>query len=76
MSVLSDWLSLLVGLEPPPRDNFNHSKQIRALTTTINNITRNTHVHVCLTPVRRLCACVICRCRWGACGVCYVCCTV
>ena len=35
---------------------------------------RNTHAHLCLAPVRRLCARVICGCRWGARGTCYNCC--
>ena len=38
------------------------------------NITRSTHAHLCLTPACRLCVCVICGCRWGARGTCYVCC--
>jgi len=36
--------------------------------------TRDTHAHLCLALVRRLCAHVICRCRQGMRGTCYVCC--
>ena len=36
--------------------------------------TRNTHVHLYLEPVHRLCVRVICGCRWGIRGMCYVSC--
>jgi len=41
-----------------------------------STLTRNTHAHLCLAPVRRLCARFLCGCRWGARGTCYVCCRI
>jgi len=38
------------------------------------HVTRNMHAHLCLVPVCRLCVCIICGCRWGVHGMCYVCC--
>ena len=40
---------------------------------TFCTITRNTHAHLCLAPVCRLCVRVICGCRWGMRGKCYGC---
>jgi len=37
-------------------------------------ITRNTHTHLCLAPMCRLCVRIICSCKWSARGKCYVCC--
>ena len=52
--------------------NFRYQLWQKIPITRNLEFTRNTHAHLCLTPVHRLCTHVICGCRWGARGTCYI----
>jgi len=71
-------LSVISCANLPPRFGMAYKcVNVYACVTGVMNClppqNRNRHAHLCLTPVHRLCARIICGCRWGARGTRYVC---